>query len=210
MPVTQFAAVTPFGALVWIGGIFIITKLLGSQALIGFSFLQGKIAAIVFTAFFLTATLFLLKRLVTDGRDGSPSRPLGASHGAARPAVAPYHAVSKAGTCSRSQKWRSPVLIRRWMHWEFWPAWLFYIPVGVYYAWLAIRHRGLSVPTSANPGIATDGFIGESKLEMLDQLRRRSQQFTAEAFLSRDLQSPTGCFVCTGSAVSMKLRCLSF
>ena len=104
MPVTQFAAVTPFGALVWIGGIFIITKLLGSQALIGFSFLQGKIAAIVFTAFFLTATLFLLKRLVTDGRDGSPSRPLGASHGAARPAVAPYHAVSKAGTCSRSQK----------------------------------------------------------------------------------------------------------
>ena len=132
MPVTQFAAVTPFGALVWIGGIFIITKLLGSQALIGFSFLQGKIAAIVFTAFFLTATLFLLKRLVTDGRDGSPSRPLGASHGAARPAVSPYHAVSKAGTCSRSQKWRSPVLIRRWMHWEFWPAWLFYIPVGVY------------------------------------------------------------------------------
>jgi len=55
--------------------------------------------------------------------------------------------------------------------------------VGVYYAWLAIRHRGLSVPTSANPGIATGGFIGESKLEMLDQLRRRSQQFTAEAFL---------------------------
>src|SRR5205814_8572801 len=85
-----------------------------SQALIGFSFLQGKIAAIVFTAFFLTATLFLLKRLVTDGRDGSPSRPLGASHGAARPAVAPYHAASKAGTCPRSQKWRSPVLIRRW------------------------------------------------------------------------------------------------
>jgi len=71
-------------------------------------------------------------------------------------------------------------------------------------------HRGLSGPTSANPGIATGGFIGESKLEMLDQLRRRSQQFTAEAFLSRDLQSPTGCFVCTGSAVSMKLRCLSF
>ena len=55
--------------------------------------------------------------------------------------------------------------------------------MGIYYGWLAIRHRGLSVPTSANPGIATGGFIGESKLEMLDQLRRRSQQFTAEAFL---------------------------
>src|SRR5436190_14927151 len=132
MPVIQFAAVTAFGAFVWIGGIFIIAELLGSQTLIWLSLLQGKIAAIAFTALFLTATLFVLKRLVTDGRDGSPSRPLGASHGAARPAVAPYHAVSKAGTCSRSQKWRSPVLIRRWMHWEFWPAWLFYIPVGVY------------------------------------------------------------------------------
>ena len=69
------------------------------------------------------------------------------------------------------------------MHWEFWPGWLFYIPVGVYYAWLAIRHRSLTVPTSANPGIATGGFVGESKLEILDQLRRRSPQFTAEAFL---------------------------
>jgi hypothetical protein len=55
--------------------------------------------------------------------------------------------------------------------------------VGVYYAWLAIRHRSLTVPTSANPGIATGGFVGESKLEILDQLRRRSPQFTAEAFL---------------------------
>ncbi|MFL6598631.1 MAG: DedA family protein [Chthoniobacterales bacterium] len=42
MPVTQFAAVTPFGALVWIGGIFIITKLLGSQALIGSRFYRAR------------------------------------------------------------------------------------------------------------------------------------------------------------------------
>src|SRR5204862_283433 len=62
-------------------------------------------------------------------------------------------------------------------------AWLFYIPVGVYYAWLAVRHRSLTVPTSANPGIATGGFVGESKLEILDQLRRTTPQFTAEAFL---------------------------
>ena len=88
MPVTQFAAVTAFGAFVWIGGIFIIAELLGSQTLIWLSF-TGKIAAIAFTAFFLTATLFVLKRLLTNGRDGSPSRPHGASHDAARPAVAP-------------------------------------------------------------------------------------------------------------------------
>jgi hypothetical protein len=78
---------------------------------------------------------------------------------------------------------RAPVWARRWAHWEFWPAWLFYIPVGVYYAWLAIRYRGLSVPTSANPGIVAGGFIGESKLQILDQLRRTTPNFTADAFL---------------------------
>jgi hypothetical protein len=60
---------------------------------------------------------------------------------------------------------------------------LFYIPVGIYYALLAIRYRSLSVPTSANPGIATGGFVGESKLGILDQLRWSSPQFTADAFL---------------------------
>jgi membrane protein DedA with SNARE-associated domain len=142
MPVTRFAIVTAIGALVWIGGIFAIAKLLGTQTLIGFSFLQGKITGIVFTAVFLGMGVLLLKRIV-----------------------------------------RAPVWVRRWTHWEFWPAWLFYIPVGVYYAWLAIRYRGLCVPTCANPGIAAGGFIGESKLEILDQLQRTSPLFTAEAFL---------------------------
>src|SRR6266496_372671 len=65
---------------------------------------------------------------------------------------------------------RAPVWLRRWTRWEFWPAWFFYIPVGVYYLWLAIRYRGFSVPTAANPGIGTGGFIGESKFEILNEL----------------------------------------
>src|SRR4030095_6691629 len=44
------------------------------------------------------------------------------------------------------------------------------------------RARTLSVPTSANPGIPTGGLIGESKLEILDQLQCTSPQFTAGAF----------------------------
>ena len=28
-------------------------------------------------------------------------------------------------------------------HWEFWPAWLFYLPVAVYYGWLTLRFRSL-------------------------------------------------------------------
>ncbi|MGE5212391.1 MAG: VTT domain-containing protein, partial [Nitrospirota bacterium] len=141
MPMAQFAIVTAVAALLWIGGIFAIAKLLGSQTLIGLSFLQGKIAGAVFTALFLGGGVLLLKRII-----------------------------------------RAPVWVRRWKRWEFWPAWLFYIPVGVYYASLAIRYRGLCVPTCANPGIASGGFIGESKLEILDQLQRTSPEFIAEAF----------------------------
>src|SRR6266516_3702658 len=63
MPVTRFAIVTAFAALLWIGGIFTITKLLGSQALIWLSFFQGKIAAIIFVGLVLAATLFAFRRL---------------------------------------------------------------------------------------------------------------------------------------------------
>jgi hypothetical protein len=38
------------------------------------------------------------------------------------------------------------------------------------------------VPTAANPGMITGGFIGESKLEILNQLRCTSPEFVAEAF----------------------------
>src|SRR5213080_2528019 len=69
MPVARFAIVTAFAALLWIGGIFAIAKLLGSQALIWLAFVQSKIGAIVFTTLFLAATLFIFKRLLLNGRD---------------------------------------------------------------------------------------------------------------------------------------------
>src|SRR6266702_5986508 len=60
------------------------------------------------------------------------------------------------------RKLGSAACLRRWKHWEFWRAWLFYIPVALYYFWLAVRYRSLSLPTAANPGMATGGFVGES------------------------------------------------
>src|SRR5437773_930410 len=170
MPVTRFALVTAFGALLWIGGIFIIAKLLGGPALLRFSSCQGKIAVIIFVGLVLAATLFAFRRLRWAAVAG-----VGDSG----------HAGGLPIEINRDHRSRLqlPACIRRWMHWEFWPAWLFYIPVGVYYVWLAFRYRGFTVPTSANPGIATGGFIGESKLDVLDQLRRTNPEFTAEAFL---------------------------
>jgi len=60
MPVARFALVTAFAALLWIGGVFAIAELLGAHALIWFSFIQGKIAAIVFTALLVGAAILLL------------------------------------------------------------------------------------------------------------------------------------------------------
>jgi membrane protein DedA with SNARE-associated domain len=73
--------------------------------------------------------------------------------------------------------------LARWLHWEFWPAWMFYPPVAFYCFWLAIKYRGLTLPTAANPGIFSGGIIGESKMATLEKLMATSPEFTAEAEL---------------------------
>lgn len=78
---------------------------------------------------------------------------------------------------------RISTIFGRWTRWEFWPAWLFYIPVAFQYARLALRHGGLTVPASANPGMTNGGLVGESKFETLEELFRTSPGFTAEAWL---------------------------
>ena len=51
----------------------------------------------------------------------------------------------------------------RWTRWEFWPPWITYLPVLLWIACLAIRHRGLSKVTACNPAMPAGGFVGESK-----------------------------------------------
>ena len=78
---------------------------------------------------------------------------------------------------------RMKAAVGRWAHWEFWPAWLFYTPVVIHYVWLAIRYRGVTLPTSANPGIFSGGVVGESKIATLRELSLTSPEFTARARL---------------------------
>jgi membrane protein DedA with SNARE-associated domain len=73
--------------------------------------------------------------------------------------------------------------VERWRHWEFWPAWLFYPPVAIYCLWLMVKYRGITVPTSANPGIFSGGIVGESKIATLKELFATSPEFTTEAEL---------------------------
>ena len=76
-----------------------------------------------------------------------------------------------------------PPRLGRWRHWEFWPGWLFYPPVVLYYLWLAVKYRGAMLPTAANPGIFSGGMVGESKMATLSDLMDTSPEFTAEAEL---------------------------
>ena len=50
---------------------------------------------------------------------------------------------------------------------EFWPMWAFYPPVMLYAGWLMLRHRGVLLPTVANPSFPGGGFFGESKAQIL-------------------------------------------
>ncbi|GAB3593438.1 MAG: D-alanine--D-alanine ligase [Acetobacter sp.] len=51
---------------------------------------------------------------------------------------------------------------------EFWPGWIFYTPVVLYWFLLGLKYRSLTVPTAANPRIVTGGLCGESKSSILD------------------------------------------
>ncbi|OWY71663.1 hypothetical protein B7486_08290 [cyanobacterium TDX16] len=65
---------------------------------------------------------------------------------------------------------RAIAAVSRIWRWEFWPMWLFYLPLLPWIAWLAVRHRGFTTPTAANPAIPHGGVVGEPKYEILRNL----------------------------------------
>ncbi|QUJ70611.1 D-alanine--D-alanine ligase (plasmid) [Photobacterium sp. GJ3] len=60
---------------------------------------------------------------------------------------------------------------------EFWPGWIFYLPVVVQSLCQGIRYRDLRLPLVANPGIALGGMVGESKSDILSQAGRYARQW---------------------------------
>ena len=59
--------------------------------------------------------------------------------------------------------WRGRrLLLSRWRRltlWEFWPVWLFELPVVLHGLGLGLRHRHLTIFTAANPAIPAGGFV---------------------------------------------------
>ncbi len=54
--------------------------------------------------------------------------------------------------------------------WEFWPFAIAYLPIFAYWIWLSIRARSLLYFTASNPGIRNGGMLGESKMDILNQI----------------------------------------
>jgi membrane protein DedA with SNARE-associated domain len=65
----------------------------------------------------------------------------------------------------------------RLSRWEFWPAWIFYLPIALRYLTLSARYASLTLPSAANPGIKTGGLVGESKFMTLQDLMETSPEF---------------------------------
>ncbi|HJW30091.1 MAG TPA: hypothetical protein VJ508_12705, partial [Saprospiraceae bacterium] len=58
----------------------------------------------------------------------------------------------------------------RLMSWEYWPVYVFNIPVIGIWLWNALRSRDLFYFTLTNPGIETGGFFGEPKSPILHHI----------------------------------------
>ncbi len=97
-------------------------------------------------------------------------------------AVAALLAFRTVATLSNAASRRR--LATRWdrlRRWEFWPAWVFYAPLAAWVAWLALRHRSLTLFTVANPGFPHGGLVGESKAHILSSFA--DQESVAETWL---------------------------
>lgn len=63
---------------------------------------------------------------------------------------------------------------------EFWPTWLFYLPVYAYVALLMVRHRSFMLPTAVNPQLANGKFVGESKDEILSMAAQYLPEYSVK------------------------------
>ena len=83
-------------------------------------------------------------------------------------------------------------MVGRWKRlsrWEFWPPYFFYPPVAAYIAYLGIKFGNWTLFTAANPAIPASGFVGESKHQILEQLKDAVPSLPHSTLLA--LGSPT-------------------
>ncbi len=75
---------------------------------------------------------------------------------------------------------------QKWLHFEFWPPWFFYLPIIPYYLFLSFRYRSLLVPFYSNPHVKHGGLIGESKWDFLKYLDAQSPKVLPAFVLKKE------------------------
>lgn len=63
-----------------------------------------------------------------------------------------------------------PLSIIKIFNYEYWPWWVFYLPMAPYWLYLALKTRSFTYFTAVNPGIEAGGFYGESKIDILKNI----------------------------------------
>lgn len=88
-------------------------------------------------------------------------------------------------TRTRTLRQRLGVVFHRVRRHEFWPGWLYYLPLLPWCLWLGLRHGGVMSFTCANPAIPDGGgMIGESKHRILLALAPLGDVLLAAVYLS--------------------------
>ncbi len=70
--------------------------------------------------------------------------------------------------------------MKKYLKWEFWPSWLFYIPIYAMYLWFSLRARSMVFFSAANPSMFMGGFVDYSKYDVLMKI---PEQVVPKAFL---------------------------
>lgn len=70
-----------------------------------------------------------------------------------------------------SRRDRLSIQFARARRWEFWPGWLFYIPIVIWILICGIRFRHWTAFTAANPGMDNGSVVGERKSRVLMALQ---------------------------------------
>jgi hypothetical protein len=79
---------------------------------------------------------------------------------------------------------RSPLFLIKILNYEYWPWWLFYLPMIPYWLYQAMRAKSLAYFTAVNPSIEAGGFYGEKKTDILANIPK--EYLPKTIFITKD------------------------
>ena len=74
----------------------------------------------------------------------------------------------------------TPIWLGKTVNYEYWPVWFFYIPIGLYITYLALKARSATFFTGVNPSFKDSGIIRYSKFDVLSHI---SEEFKPKGVL---------------------------